>query len=213
MKISLSALQAAFREHVSVTLAAALPTALAGLRGAGVAADALLDDGEVGEVLLRALTARAEPPSLELQFVQVETATERFKLEPAAAYDHPVLTGWIETTAAEALGRPFIIGVRRHDVSPFCPAHDSVALLSCEAGFTAAVAIRFGTREGQMAAVARYGVELPPAAATTTTAITGLALSRAGRAARAAADVETAPEPREEAEPLAMAPQAAGTVH
>ena len=213
MKLTLTALQAALREYVTPDMANAMPGALATLRGDTVRGSSELEDHEVGGMILRALTSLVAPPELALQWVSIETAAEKVRLTPAEAAEHPLLQNWLEASLADALSRPIIAGARRHDLSPLSPAIDSVSILTSLEGCTAVTYSRFGTREGDAQVVARYGADLSPPAFTTTVAMTGLALTRVGRAARATSELHPAPEPREEPAPVTVMLQAAGTLH
>lgn len=182
----MTALQAAVRLNLSAALAAALPAAAAALCGAQ--APDVVQDGDVGELLLRALLGRAAGIlPVELCAVLVATSDGVVSLDLEDARTSQLLTGWPCDTLAEALGWPVLQGARAAFLAPLAITCVELQVSHGETGeLTGMANLRLPSNEGTLTASAHFGPVGAALSLRHSHTFAGAALYEVGRQARIA---------------------------
>lgn len=179
MKLSLQALIEAVRLNLSPVVAAALSSCAAAMGLADV-----VQDGDAGELLLRAILGRPEGVGELTLTVCHLMAGEPIPLDPAETAEHPLLGPWVDADLASALSSAICAGTRATHLVLGAPTFDQISIVEGEGILAASVDLRFPIDTTAVAAIATYGEMRRSAPLLTSKVISGTALVELGRAAR-----------------------------
>lgn len=176
MKLTAAAIRTALAHHVSAELAAALTL------------PDVVDDSQIGRILAAALGGGAGDAPLTLALFMPPDATV-VTLDPAEALDHPAFRDWIAPTLAEALGAPFVAGVRLSQAAAGAPDFGTIHISDLGDGTSSGFAqLVFPLAGGVIEGTIGYGDQQADIPLITCRRISGRALALAGRDAQIATD-------------------------